>query len=119
MHIQRETPDNNTIRSYTEKEIVIGEIRYETSTIVAKDSVVSWAIYSIEEVDEEHLKPILELQPEIIIIGHHQRSQLPMRVMQYLSRQRIGVECMSVGAACRTFNVLLAEGRVVVLGVIF
>ena len=42
-----------------------------------------------------------------------------MPVMHYLSKQRIGIECMSIGAASRTFNVLLGEGRRVVAGIIF
>ena len=39
--------------------------------------------------------------------------------MSLLSQQRIGIECMSIGAACRTYNILLSEHRAVVAGFIF
>ena len=75
---------------------------------------------TIKELNEKSLEPLLTLEPVIIIIGHQQPGiYVPMSVMQYLSKQRIGIECMSIGAACRTFNVLLNEQRNVVIGVIF
>lgn len=118
MHIQRETPDNNTIRSYLDNQITIGEINYTTSLFVSKTTISSWPIRSIEGLNKSLLTPIIALKPEVIIIGHNQKPQIPIDILQYLSRQRVGVECMSVGAACRTFNVLLAEERNVVLGLI-
>ena len=43
---------------------------------------------------------------------------LPMALIEYLANQRIGIEIMSIGAASRTFNVLLSEQRAVVLGIV-
>lgn len=121
MHIHREAPDNTTIRSYTDTDITVGTSNYHESVIISKQGIISsWPIYSVQELNEEILEPILKLDPEIIIIGHQQAGvQIPMTIMQYLSKQRIGIECMSIGAASRTFNVLLSEQRSVVAGIIF
>ena len=121
MHIQLETPTPNTIRSYTAEHVTIGTIEYTHSIIVSGEHIISeWPVYSLQELTKTNLGPALSLKPEIIIIGHQQPTiALPMAVMQCLSNQRIGIECMSIGAACRTFNVLLAEKRNVIIGLIF
>ena len=121
MHIQLEAKDNNTIRSYSETAIMVGETIYESSVIIGSETIISpWAVHAVQELTDDNLKPIIELEPEIIIIGHQQSlSTLPMLIMQSLSKQRIGLECMSIGAACRTFNVLLSEKRKVAIGIIF
>lgn len=121
MHIQLETPDNNTIRAYTDKQITVAEIEYHQSVIISGGCIIpEWPVQSVPLLNEKNLKPLLHLNPEIIIIGHDEPGvYIPMAVIQYLSKQRIGIECMSIGAACRTFNVLLSEARKVVLGIIF
>jgi uncharacterized protein len=121
MHIQLETPNNNTIRSYTDREITVGTTVYSNSVIISNHVIISsWPIDSVQALNETTLEPLLLLDPEIIIIGHQQLgTYTPMPVIHYLSKQRIGIECMSIGAACRTFNVLLGEGRKVIAGIIF
>lgn len=121
MHIQLEAKDNNTIRSYSDTAITVGESIYESSVIIGSDAIISpWSIHTVQELTDITLSPILEIEPEIIIIGHQQSlSSVPMAIMQDLSKKRIGLEFMSIGAACRTFNVLLSEKRKVVVGIIF
>jgi uncharacterized protein len=119
MHIQRETLENNTIRSYTDHEITVGSERYESSVIISADAVIpSWPIQHLQELNETTLEPILALRPEIIMIGHSKTATIPLPVLEYLSKQRIGIESMSIGSASRTFNVLLSEKRRVVVGII-
>lgn len=119
MHIQRETLENNTIRSYTDHQITVGSECYESSVIISLDSVISsWPIHHLHELNEITLEPILALQPEIIIIGHSETATIPLPILEYLSKRRIGIESMSIGSASRTFNVLLGEKRRVVVGII-
>ena len=120
MHIQLEANDNNTIRSYSNTAIKVGETIHESSVIISRDAIITpWTVHTVQELTDDNFKPIIELEPEIIIIGHQQSlSTVPMLIMQSLSKQRIGLECMSIGAACRTFNVLLSEKRKVVVGII-
>lgn len=121
MHIHMESPDQHTIQSYSDTQITVNHTNYHNSLIINRDTIISdWPIHSIQTFNQAILMPILSLNPEVILIGHKQLgAYLPIAIMEYLSKQRIGVECMSIGAACRTFNVLLGEQRAVVIGFIF
>ncbi len=121
MHIQLETPDNNTIQSYTNKQITVGGTVYQHSVMISAESILpEWPVQSVQALNEDNLKPILHLNPDILIIGHQTSdADVPIAVMEYLSQHRVGLECMSIGAASRTFNVLLSEQRKVVLCIIF
>lgn len=119
MHIHIEARNEHSIRSYNDAHIIVGETTYEQSIIVSKELILPWSITSFRELSLPHLTPLIESKPEIILIGHRERSApLPVQIMAQLSKDRIGMECMDIGAACRTFNVLLAEGRNVFIGLI-
>jgi uncharacterized protein len=63
----------------------------------------------------EDLQQIPPLTPEVVLIGTGERqSFLHPRILAPLIDQRIGVECMGLAAACRTYNILMGEGRRVV-----
>lgn len=120
MQINREARDKHTIQSYSDSQITIYSANYNDSLIIGRDTIITpWAIHTVDALTDEHLQPIIALQPEVVIIGHSGKAHVPMNCIQALARLRIGIECMSIGAACRTFNVLLSEQRAVVLGVIF
>ena len=120
MLVQREPNANNSVSSYTEQEVVIQGITYHHSIIVTNDVIVSpWPIRHLKELDETHLGLLVSLKPDVILIGHNaSNTTVPSAMMAYLSQKRIGIESLSLGAACRTFNVLLSEKRNVALGVI-
>lgn len=120
MQINQEACDTYSIQSYSDTQITINHLDYKNSVIVSRNSIISpWPIDSITQLNETLLAPILLLEPEVILIGQHAiQSQIPALMLYYLAQKRIGIECMSIGAACRTFNVLLSEQRAVVLGVI-
>ncbi|HHF7343834.1 Mth938-like domain-containing protein [Legionella feeleii] len=120
MHINLETTDQYTIQAYSEKEIQIDSISYQTSLIVNRHEIITdWPIHRVNELNDELLLPLLKYQPKILIIGHHKQGEfVSFSIIQALANQGIGLECMSIGAACRTFNVLLSEQREVVLGII-
>lgn len=121
MHIQLEAPDKHAIRAYTPLDVTVNGIVYQQSVIIGRDTIVSeWPVYSVHDLNEKNLKPLLDLNPEVIIVGHQQMGiHIPVSIIHYLSQQRIGIECMSIGAASRTFNVLLSEQRRVVAAIIF
>ena len=120
MHISLEAAEHNAVQAYSDYKIQINSIVYENSLIVTKDEIITdLSIKDIQEFDDNYLQLLTHFKPEIIIIGHeHAGAFPPMSIMSHLSQQRIGIECMSVGAACRTYNVLLAELRAVVAGFI-
>ena len=114
MHIHLEKNEQHAIQSYSEYAVVINQVTYQANLIVNRDTLISpWEGLS-------SLEPILSLHPEVIIIGHTNPAfQLPLSIRAQLSQLKIGIECMNLGAASRTFNVLLSENRAVVLGINF
>ena len=65
------------------------------------------------------LGAVLDLGPEILVLGTGERQVFPEpQVIVALAARGIGLEVMDNGAACRTYNILLAEGRKVALALI-
>lgn len=124
MQINLEAADPNAIQSYNDSQVRIDGVNYQHNLIVSKDGIVTdWPIESIKEL---HSKPLDALitsfasKPKIILIGQPTLGALPpVSTLALLANQGIGLECMSIGAACRTYNVLLSESREVILGIIF
>ena len=121
MHLNLERPDQHAVQSYGISEIKINDVVYQQSIVVSRQQILTeWPVKSIKELDIDSLDILVAQKPEIIIIGHQENGQFaPASVMAFLSQKRIGIECMSLGAACRTYNILLGEQREVVFGVIF
>jgi len=74
-----------------------------------------WSARAFGELAPAHFEQILELEPELVIFGSGQRIRFVAAPMiRGLIERRIGFEAMDTAAACRTFNVLVSEGRSVV-----
>lgn len=116
MQINLEASDRHAIQAYDEDKIQINSNTYQRSLIVSRQEIITdLTIKNIADMDESFLKQIINLHPEVVLIGHHHLGAFPpIELINSLANQRIGLECMSIGAACRTFNVLLSEGREVV-----
>jgi uncharacterized protein len=121
MHISLEPSEQNTIQAYDDQQIQINSLVYTASLVVSKQELITDVnIGSINEVNQDYLSVFLKYQPEIILIGHPTTQvRFPIHLATQLSQQGIGVELMQIGAACRTYNVLMSENRRVVLGIIF
>ncbi len=110
----------NTVTALAENYVDINRQRYTHSIIVSPQTAVQpWPVASFKQLHTDDLTPLLALQPEIVLLGtgHKQHFAHP-RLLQALLAQRIGVECMDTAAACRTYNILMAEGRKVVAALI-
>jgi uncharacterized protein len=103
----------NTITSYGASYVAINLERHDKSIIVMPETpVVEWPVSSFEALAPEHFDALIELAPEVVIFGSGSRLRFPHpRLTAQLARRRIGVETMDFGAACRTYNILMAEGR--------
>src|ERR1700720_4605169 len=109
-----ESPNVNAIRSYSPGELRINEEVFRTTVIVASTATrAAPSITNAAELDSAHAALLLELQPEVVLVGTGQRQVFPAPAFgaQFL-KAGIGFEAMSTGAACRTFNVLVSEQRV-------
>lgn len=108
--------DHLFVKSVGENGIRIGERCYTRSLILRRDRVVDdWPPQSIEAFEERHFEVLLEMKPEVVLLGtgSRQRFLSPEQQMTFYRRQ-IGIEVMTTQAACRTFNVLASEHRDVV-----
>ncbi|OGV29597.1 MAG: hypothetical protein A3E88_04960 [Legionellales bacterium RIFCSPHIGHO2_12_FULL_35_11] len=120
MEIILEAVAKYSIQSYDKNSITIDNKAYTSSIFVSAQGVeINWDISSINELSESKIAPLSKLNPEVIIIGHNKPDLfIPTEIIAKLSQEKIGIECMSIGAASRTFNVLLSELRNVVIGFI-
>ena len=103
----------NTITSYGADYVAINLERHDKSIIVMPETpVIEWPVSAFEALAPEHFDTLIEVAPEVVIFGSGSRLRFPHpRLTAQLSRRRIGVETMDFGAACRTYNILMAEGR--------
>ncbi len=113
MQINQEFGSGHRIRSYEPGRIRIDENTYEHSIIVTQDAlVVDWPPQVLDELETRHLQAIFDLKPEVIILGSGTRQRFPERdILQEILKSGIGIEVMETGAACRTYNILMAEDR--------
>jgi len=107
-----------TVRRYAAGEIVVNDQRLTAPCILsAQRLIVDWAASPLAPISAADLAPLLELAPAILLLGWSQQPQVPdASVRRALAGRGVALECMSLGAACRTYNILVQEGRPVVAG---
>lgn len=108
------------IRAASANEIAVGEHKIATSAILGgAQMVLDWPPRRVEDLRPEHLAAALELKPEVILLGTGARQHFPdPEVLAPAYNAGVGIEIMDTPAACRTYNILLEEGRRVVAALI-
>ena len=108
----------NLIRGYSAREIRVGEHRLHASCIVTANTLISdWEPASFAALAPAHLEAILALQPEVVLLGTGPTQRFPPAALRaVLTARGVGLEVMDLGAACRTFNILVQEERQVAAG---
>jgi uncharacterized protein len=108
----------NLIRGYTDGEVRIGAESVRSSCIVTADTLITeWEPQSFAELRPAHLEALFALAPELVLLGTGPVQRFPVAQIRALAAQHgVGLEAMQLGAACRTFNVLVQEGRRVAAG---
>lgn len=87
-------------------------------TLRTNGEMKSWTPQNHTEFNPEHFLSFAEDKPEIILLGTGQHLRFPPQdCLSVLQQENIGYEVMDTAAACRTFNVLAAEGRDVILAI--
>ena len=110
----------NVITAYGDDYVMVNGARRDTSSIVTAEAVQGWNAASFEALSADDFKPLADLGVEIVILGTGARQRFPHpRLTAQLARARIGVEVMDTKAACRTYNILVAEERKVALALLF
>jgi uncharacterized protein len=113
-------PGLNLVTAYGAGYVQINELRHQTSLIVLPDTVLpDWPISAFELLSQASFDHLTELQPELVLLGTGNRHRFPHpSLYQALIAAGIGLEHMDTGAACRTYNILAAEGRKVAAALI-
>ena len=103
------------IRAYGDNYFKIANTSYTTGMSIHQNHIESpWGPERLKQLSIEHLQHILMQPPEILLIGTGRQTFFPNEsVLQTLTDKHIGFECMDSRAAARTYNILVAEGRVV------
>ena len=109
----------NTIRRYGADFIVVGEQEIRASCIVGAHTIVPWTPRSVDELTAEQLPVLFELAPEVIVLSTGATQRFPRAALRAeFATRRIGLEVMEIGAAARTYNVLVSEERRVLAAVL-
>ncbi|MGZ5132942.1 MAG: Mth938-like domain-containing protein [Caldimonas sp.] len=111
----------NAVARHGPDGVVVNGLTWTESVIVPwTGAVVPWQAATFEALEAEHFARIAALAPELVLFGSGRRLRFPpAALLRPLIDARIGVETMDTAAACRTYNVLLAEGRSVVAALLF
>lgn len=100
------------IRAYAPGVITINDTAHRRSLIVTPERVQEWAPKNFDDLQAVHFESIAALQPEVAILGTGARLKFPApRLIRALVEANIGLEVMDTGAACRTYNILMSDGR--------
>ena len=114
--------DHNSARykisAYDSDSIAInGELHNDSLVLSPMELITDWTPQTYSQLEADHLDIFYQLNAEIIILGTGEKQIFPQTpILRRLAEGKIGYEVMDTQAACRTFNILMAEGRNVVAG---
>jgi uncharacterized protein len=108
----------NLVRRYGNGEIVIGEQATTRPLIITPTRLVlDWGAGSLAELTEAQLEPLFAQAADVVLIGAGETQTFASAAVRASFRsRRIALECMTLGAACRTYNILASEQRNVAAG---
>lgn len=110
----------NAITGYGEGYVMVNAVRHERSLVVTPEQLLAdWPVAALAVLAPAHVAVLLGLGAEIVLLGTGPRLAFPHpALLAPLAEARIGVEVMDSRAACRTYNILMAEGRKVAAAII-
>ena len=110
----------NTITGYGEGYVMVNGERRVSSLVVLPDRIEPWEAKTFDQLSAEDFTFLKSLQAEIVLLGTGARQRFPHpRLTAALAQAGIGLEVMDLQAACRTYNILVAEERKVAAALLF
>ena len=106
----------NVIHAYAPGQVTINRQVYRGSLVITRDRIIADCLPErFDELTARHFEALRALVPELVIFGSGLRLRFPAPALtQPLVNAQVGLEVMDTGAACRTYNILVGEGRRVV-----
>ena len=114
MKLHLTTAENNyLITGYGKAYVEVNKLKYTQAIIVMSDNLVlDWPATDFANLSAVHFAQLITLKPEVVLLGTGETHQfLHPTIMQNLTANHIPLECMTTAAACRTYNILMSEGR--------
>jgi uncharacterized protein len=110
----------NTITGYGIGFLEVNQTPYSHALIVQPEGeVLAWPVKESQDLSEDHFAMISALLPELVIVGTGKKQVfLNPKILQPLIKAKIGFEMMDSQAACRTYNILMGEGRKVLAAIL-
>lgn len=109
----------NLFTGYGEGYVSVNHQSYQHPLLVSSRYSGRWDASSFEGLTPAHFEDLLRLEPEIVILGTGSTLRFPKpELVQALINAAIGFEAMDTKAACRTYNILMGEGRQVVAAIL-
>jgi uncharacterized protein len=120
MKIHPDASHSQSITAYGPGWVKVGGERIEGSVVIASSGVrFAWHCATFDDLTSEHFEQLAALDTEIVIFGSGNRLRFPpAQLSRALTERQIGLETMDSQAACRTYSVLVAEGRKVVVALL-
>jgi len=110
----------NTFTAYGEGYVMVNSQRFETNLIVLPEKLLPWDVADFAALKESDFEVFLDLELEILLLGTGSKQRFPHpRLGRALAEKRVGIEAMDLQAACRTYNILMAEERRVAAALLF
>lgn len=101
-------------------ETALRTLQLDRGAIIAgRELIEDWGPDEGRNLSREHLRPLLEMKPELVLLGTGPKMEMPaLDWIAEFHRAGIGFDVMTTDAACRTYNILSAEGRKVVAAIV-
>ncbi|MCA1854869.1 Mth938-like domain-containing protein [Massilia oculi] len=114
------TQQYQTVTGYDASGVEINAQRYQYSlTVMPETPPRAWNVARFEDLSAAHFEEIAKDKPDVVVLGTGERQRfVHPKLVASLSAMHVGVDCMDSQAACRTYNVLMGEGRKVTLALI-
>lgn len=114
-------PNLNLVRSYSAGEVRVKDHVLRRSCIVTPDVVIAdWRPAGVDDLTEADLEPLFAAQPQLVLLGTGSTLRFaPVSIRGAFAKRGIAIETMDLGAACRTFNILVQEERRVCAALLF
>lgn len=105
---------------YGDGELKVNQTAYDTSLVIFPDALhTDWPVASVDDLEVHHFDEIIARRPDIVLLGTGERQKFPaLELRRSLVEAQLNLEVMDTAAACRTYNLLVAEGRDVAAAVI-
>lgn len=113
-------PATYQIQRYDAQSVTINDKIYTQSIIVMPEYLSEWGVKGFRALELDHFQRLRALCPAVVLLGTGAKIHFPTpELLTPLAQDGIGVEVMDTPAACRTYMILMAEGRQVAAALLF